>query len=107
MEIRNLELTEEDFALIIDGLDALPEKGAAGELMGDIPMGVLGKDNPDDKDKIKRERDIQKAEKARSQHLLKENIRILQGKLLLLKRWLQTEGALKQTYDTLNQNPLK
>jgi hypothetical protein len=35
-DIKNLELTEQDFQLLVDGLDALPEKGVAGEMMGEL-----------------------------------------------------------------------
>lgn len=105
MDIKNLELTEQDFQLLVDGLDALPEKGLAGDMMGDLFLGMLGRDNEEGMEKLKRERE----EKRRIQDMVKqqqkEEIRILQGKLLMLKRWLLQQGALKQANDVL-ETPL-
>ncbi len=42
MEIKDLELVESDFDLLLEGLDALPEKGAMGEVMGALFEGLLG-----------------------------------------------------------------
>lgn len=103
MDIKDLELTDQDFQLLVDGLDALPEKGLAGEMIGDLFVGMLGKDNEEGMEKLKRERE----EKRRKQDILKqqqkEEIRILQGKLLMLKRWLLQQGALKQANDILEK----
>jgi len=87
MNIKSLELTENDFKLLIDGLDCLPEKNASGELFVAIFEGKLGDKNPGD---IKRRADEIKKE------ALKDEIRILQGKLLLFKRWLIEQKALKK-----------
>ena len=65
--------------------------------------GMLTKDNPEAMEKQKREREerMKKAEFAKNQQ--KEDIRILQGKLLMLKRWLLQAGALRQANDILEQ----
>jgi hypothetical protein len=101
MDIKNLELTEQDFQLLVDGLDALPEKGLAGDMMGDLIVGMLGRDNEEGMDKIKREREEKRRIQDLAKQAMKEDIRILQGKLLLLKRWLLQAGALKQANDIL------
>jgi hypothetical protein len=102
MDIQHLDLTEQDFQLIIDGLDELPNKGAAGDIMFTLLGATLAGDNPEAQAKIKAEADKKaRAEKA-SKEQLKEDIRILQGKLLSLKRWLITQGALKQVNDILS-----
>lgn len=103
MDIKDLELTEQDFQLLVDGLDALPEKGLAGEMMGELLAGMLTKDNPEAMEKHKREQDAKrkKAESAKLQ--MKEDVRILQGKLLMLKRWLLQEGALKQAHEIIDR----
>ncbi|MEP7317193.1 MAG: hypothetical protein ABI921_00575 [Panacibacter sp.] len=65
--LQQLNLTEKDFDLIIEGLENLPEKEMEQKII-----------------------------------ILKEDIKILQGKLLMLKRHLMQEGALSTTYDILN-----
>lgn len=107
MEIKNLELTERDFQLLIDALDCLPEKGATGELMSSLFIGMMSKDKIDTPEykeyERKKEADRKKAE--REKENLKEDIRILQGKLLLFKRFLIQQDALKQVDDILNPQP--
>lgn len=103
MDIKNLELTEQDFQLLIDGLDALPEKGLAGDIVGELLIGMVCKDDPAAMDKLKWERETKRrlAEIKRTQQI--DEIRILQGKLLMLKRWLLQQGALKQANDILEK----
>lgn len=103
MDIKNLELTEQDFQLLVDGLDALPEKGLAGEMLGDLFIGMLAKDTPEAQDKIKLEREAKHKKLEASKQQMKEDVRILQGKLLMLKRWLLQAGALKQAHDILER----
>jgi hypothetical protein len=101
-DLKKLELTEKDFDLLVEGLDALPEKGAAGEMFGDLLFSVLSKDDPISNEKIKNERNLERAEKERKKIDMKDDIKILQGKLLMLKRYLIQENALQQTYDIIN-----
>lgn len=102
MDIKNLELTEQDFQMLVDGLDALPDKGMAGEMMGDIMMGLIAdKGNPEAMDKIKKERDLKNLKIKQIRDSKMEDIRILQGKLIQLKRYLLQQGALKQANDIL------
>lgn len=100
-QIKMLNLTEDDFQLIVDGLDALPEKGAAGEVIGDMLGMMLCKDD-ESKEKMAAERQKNRDKKEASKQQMKENIKILQGKLLMLKRHLQESGALSQAYEVLN-----
>lgn len=99
---QDLNLSEKDFDLIIEGLDSLPDKGLAGEMMGDLLGAMLSKEAPDEKGKFMLDRERKKHEKESKQRELKEDIRILQGKLLMLKRYLREQGALKETYDIIN-----
>jgi len=69
-ELQQLNLTEKDFNLIIEGLDAISEKGLAGELM----FGIIGA----------------------------MEVKILQGKLLMLKRYLISQAALRESQDIIN-----
>ena len=104
MEIKDLQLTENDFKLLIDGLDALPERGLAGEMVVDLIEGIMGEGKPKNDakiqfDKLKRERE--KNAKQKEKQMLTEEIKILQGKLLMFKRYLIETDALKQVNEIL------
>lgn len=101
--LQQLNLTENDFKMLVDGLDALPEKGLAGEMMGDLIVGMMtDKSNPEAMEKVKKEREMKQAKAKKDKETMVEDIKILQGKLLMLKRYLQQQGALNTTYDILN-----
>lgn len=100
--LQQLNLTEKDFDLLIEGLDVLPEKGLSGELMGDLLGAMLSKDDPDGKNKFLIERDKRRKEKEDHKKSLIEDIKILQGKLLMLKRYFMEQGALSDTYEIIN-----
>ncbi len=105
MELQHLELTEKDFQMIIQGLDCLPDRGAVGEFMMDMIVGILPTRNETEemkKERLIREREEKERKKEKEKEILKEDIRILQGKLLQLKRFLQQEGAIKGAYDIIN-----
>ena len=101
-QIKMLNLTEDDFKLLVDGLDSLPERGLAGELMGDLFTSMLT-DKADETAiaKMKSERDSRKREADRAKEIMKENTKILQGKLLMLKRYLQENKLLHDAYEVL------
>lgn len=102
--LKHLNLTEKDFQLIIDGLDHLPNKNDAGEIMSDFFVGVFDKHSPPDKiiEKIKRDKEVRDRSRKREKDILKEDIKILQGKLLMLKRHLIEQGALNEAHNILN-----
>lgn len=99
MRIKDLELTEQDFKMLVEGLDALPEKGAAGEMMGALLESMIGDKNPEGMEKYKRDQTAKRKSEDMAKEYLRENIRILQGKLLTFKRWLIQQNALKQVDD--------
>lgn len=97
MNLQEIQLTEADFNLLIDGLDALPEKGAAGLMMGSLIGSLLAGNDPRmqasvDKT-VKRQEDAHAAKKK----AIEEEITLLKSKLILLKRYLITNGALRTT----------
>lgn len=98
-----LNLTEKDFDLIIDGLDFLPERGSTGDILGEMLTAMILKGDNEGKEKMLRERERKQREKNEGQRILREDIKILQGKLLLLKRYLMQEGALKGAEDIINK----
>lgn len=106
MEIKNLELTEKDFQMLVDGLDCLPNKDMASDMMEGLLVGMLKKDgdSPQLTD-FEKKRAAEKLKKERDKESLKEEIKILQGKLLMFKRFLIQQNALKQVDDILNPQP--
>jgi hypothetical protein len=107
MDIKNLELTDRDFQLLVDGLDSLPDKNAAGEMMSTLFTGLIAGDrreSPEYKE-FERKQELERKKAAREKEALKEDIRILQGKLLMFKRFLIQQDALKQVDDILNPQP--
>ncbi len=101
-QLKKLELTEKDFQLLIDGLDALPEKGAAGSMMVDLLGSMMIKDDDAARAKFEASRKIEQDKKERERSLLTEEIKILQGKLLIVKRLLQENNVLKQAHSIIN-----
>lgn len=101
-ELQKLDLSEKDFMLIIDGLDALPKKDLAGEMMGDLLGALIMKDDSEGKRKMEIDREQRQLKAKREKETMIEDIKILQGKLLMLKRFLQQQGALRETYDIIN-----
>ena len=101
-QIKLLNLTDEGFKLMVDGLDALPERGAAGEMMGELLIGILSKGDEEKERQMKLERDDRRRKAEKDKESIRENVKILQGKLLILKRYLQENNALAQTYEVLN-----
>lgn len=85
-----------------DGLDQIPNKNQVGELMGDLMMGMLTKDDPETHAKIKLERDERLKKAKREKDLIIEEVKILQGKLLMLKRYLIEQDAFSQANDIIN-----
>ena len=101
--IKNLNLTEKDFKMLVDGLDALPHTGRTGELLMDIMSATIlsGKIG----DETKKKMDAEKRKEQTKKEMLIEDAKILQGKLLMLKRYL-TENRLLNDVDEVLKNHL-
>lgn len=100
-ELKHLNLTERDFDLIIEGLSEIPNKGAVGELMSGLLEGVFCKTEAE-RENIIAKRKYKQHQKEKEQKYIKEEISILQGKLLMLKRYLASNDALSKGVDILN-----
>lgn len=100
-QLKQLSLTENDFKLLIEGLDALPEKDAASLMMGDLLANILIKDDLK-KEEFERERMKKRVQAERNKDLMKDEVRILQGKLLLVKRYLIENNLLKEIDSMIN-----
>jgi|GEM_PF-6448131 len=109
INIQTLDLTEKDFDLIIAGLDHLPQKSLAGDMITDLMSTIIEDKLPDDRnaqsrfEMLKRDRDKKAKMREAEKKDLVEDVRILQGKLLILKRYLKQEGALKEATDIITK----
>lgn len=100
-QLRMLNLTMKDFDLIVEGLDELPNKGVAADMMVSILMAGFIKDEEARASEMnKKEIEMKRKEEAKA--FMKEEIKILQGKLLMLKRYMQENKLLSDAYDILN-----
>ncbi len=100
-KLKDLDLTEKDFQMLIDGLDALPEKGLAGSIMVDLIGAAMMKDKGDlGEFERKRKEEAQKREAEKA--LLVENLTILKSKLFLMKRHFQENNLLKAANGIIN-----
>ncbi|MGB0521440.1 MAG: hypothetical protein ACPGJS_00700 [Flammeovirgaceae bacterium] len=92
--MKDLDLTEKDFDLLIQGLENLPNKGQIVEFMGDLLGTMLAKDNEQAMDEFKMDREKERQERELKQKELNEDIGILKGKLLMFKRYLKNNKIL-------------
>ena len=99
-QIKSIEFTERDFQLLVDGLESLPSKDMAGDLMMGLLTNMFVKDE-DEKAKMQEERKKEELSKEKAKILLKEEIRILQGKLLQLKRQMISNGLLSKAHEII------
>jgi len=87
-ELELLGLTETDFDLIITGLDNLPSSGGMGDMIGDMMMSTIFKDHDDVPGDIKAKLEEAKREREEKKRKLEEDTKILQGKLILFRRYM-------------------
>ena len=104
-QIKHLNLTENDFKMIIDGLDALPDAGRTGAMLGDL-VGTIFADkmeSPEAKQNFLRQKEKLNKDFEHKRDLVREDVRILQGKLLMLKRYLTENKLMGEVDDILKQ----
>lgn len=102
MEMQQLNLCERDFALIIEALDHLPQKNIASDLMTDILKGMVAT-SEEERKQIVQEKVLREIKQKAEKEALIEEVRILQGKLLLFKRTLIEKNALNQVDEILSR----
>lgn len=95
LSLQDLGLSEEDFELLIQGLEHLPNKDLAGDLMTGILEGLfMDKNDPGAREKLIQKRELETRRAEALKNKMKEDIKVLQGKMILLKRFLQERDAL-------------
>lgn len=102
-DILSIGLTAEDFETLIEGLDAIPEKDVLQAFATDITQslfvaGLSQRMKDEMLQKVKRGT----AELSKKMALKKEELIILKSKLILLKRLLSGNDAVRITNEILN-----
>lgn len=95
-DLKNLGLTAKDFDLLVEGLETLPEKGVAGDLAFGLLTSMIARDDEELQAKIKTDREIDRLKREREKAAMKDDIKILQGKLLSFKRYMIENGLLAE-----------
>lgn len=93
MDIEQIGLTKSDFDLINEALENLPSKGASGSLMRTLMVKVLAKDGPHKDEMEKKLADDEYRDEVAMKSKMEE-IRLVQGKLIQLRRSLERENKL-------------
>jgi hypothetical protein len=99
-QLKMLGLTEPDFDLLVAGLDQLPHKGDVQELVTQMMRGI-GK-TPEEHRVLTDQYRAQLQKKEKEKATLIEDIRILQGKLLMLKRYMKDNELLQSVNEIIN-----
>lgn len=99
-DIKKLNLTEKDFQLLIEGLENLPHKHVGAELITDLLIGAVAKTD-EERQVYARKQEIAQQKKAAEKQLLKEDVTILLGKLIQLKRYLIENNLMDQVTEHL------
>src|ERR1700749_359011 len=92
MEIR---FTVEDIDLMLQGLEALPEKGAVAEMAMHM-LKVMGEKDPAKISRLQKEEKADMRELDRRVKNSQDDITIAKAKLIQLRRLLLTESAVKE-----------
>lgn len=101
--LESLNLTTKDFDLLVQALDFLPEKNVAGEMMVELISTMMAK-NDTEAALIKDKAMKQRAKAQGDKELLREETKILQGKLLMLKRYLMENKLLADANEIISKN---
>lgn len=101
-ELSDFNLTEKDFQLLVDGLDVLPSRGASGKLLVDM-LGSMMIDDDAKRSEFEKKRKAVEDREESTRKLLIEDIRILQEKLLTIKRYMQDRSLFKEVDGIINR----
>jgi hypothetical protein len=98
-ELRQFNFTEEDFKMMFEGLDAIPAKESATELLMSVMIGGMARSDEQMK-KLQAEITNKNRLGSKFREVHMENIAVLKSKLIMFKRYLQAQDAI----DSINAN---
>jgi hypothetical protein len=103
-QLKQISLTEEDFKLIGKALDTLPSADNISTILTEAAVDNLSKGMPTfAKEKLDAQWKKFKVDEQMKRESEKEEIKILQGKLILLKRALIENNLMGKVNDILNK----
>jgi hypothetical protein len=105
MNIQEVNLTEDDFNLIIKSLDFLPSKDLLNVMIRSTIIMALSNSEEETKRRLEEVMKSSKNDEA-ERGILKEDISILKGKLILLKRFLVENSAITEVNNILKKETL-
>ncbi|MNH09061.1 hypothetical protein D3C79_685040 [compost metagenome] len=79
---------------MIDGLEHLPNRYLTGEIISELLIESRAKGDQAELEKIRARRAEETKKKEREKERMKEDVKVLQGKLIMLKRFLTENGAI-------------
>lgn len=103
LSVKDLDLTTEDFTMLMDALEHLPFKNTGNDVVDAMMDGVLAAHSPEKKDEISRKRKVKLAQDQRERADVIEKIRLLQAKIIMIKRVMIQENALKEANEIINK----
>lgn len=103
LSVKDLELTNEDFAMLMDALEHLPAKNMGNEILSAMMDATLASRSPQQKAEIERKRKTEAENMRKERNDVIEQVRLLQAKIIMMKRLLIQENALKEANDILNK----
>jgi hypothetical protein len=103
-DILAVNLTAEDFEVLLEGLSAIPEKGMVGELVYSSLMLRTAGNNENRKTEIMKQMEKRIKVVEQKNESRQEVLTILKGKLILLKRLLLSNDAVRQATEILKNS---
>jgi hypothetical protein len=101
--MENLELTDAEFKMLVDGLAMLPFKRNSGSSLYDMLINVIDlHETPEEKRKREQAVKVQREKDAADLETLIEDVRVLQGKLITYKRYMAEQNGLNKTNKIIN-----
>jgi len=80
------KLSEQEWGIVMEALDAWIDKDAAGEMMCDVLMMAVSERGPEAQDKMRQEQESRRIESKKKKQLRKEQIIMLKAKVLSLQQ---------------------
>ena len=105
-DILSVGLTPEDFDLLLKGLDAIPESEGWSQISKDLMLTIIAPTGVHMQERLKKLTKNMEDLK-RNQEKKKEDFIVLKSKLILLKRLLLTNDAVKEATSLVSTPPLQ
>lgn len=100
-DLKQINLTDKEFNLIISALDQYPNQGKMASFMADMLLGSLIKDE-EKKNEYERSRKLAEEKQNREKEIMIEDIKILQAKLISLKRFMAENSLMSDVKNIID-----